>query len=137
MMDSRHAKSFSTTGQQSCFQKLEGRKIRGVRRGYEWFRFLVKAASHRTESHAYAVAAFVSKEPFRPQNHPVMLQGTREKNPNNRWSKNITSEPLDRLIALRSTKHIGFPVAFSHFSFHQPPIPICFLSLYFPRGYSI
>lgn len=36
---------------------------------------------------------------------------------------------LDRLIARRGTKHIGFPVAFSYFSFHQSPVPVCFLSL--------
>lgn len=89
-----YGKSFSTSGQQSCSSEIIREKDAKVRRGYEWIRFLMKAASRRAESRAYAVVAFVSREPFRPQNHPVTLQGTREKNPNNRWSKNIT----DRLF---------------------------------------
>lgn len=46
--------------------------------------------AQRKES-AYTIA-FVSGGPFRPQNHPVTPQGMREKNPNNRWSKNIAGK---------------------------------------------
>lgn len=81
----------------------------------------------RRKESAYTIA-FVSGGPFRPQNHPVMPQGMREKNPNNRWSKNIAGK-LPRLIARRGTKHIGFPVAFSYFSFYQSLVPVCFFSL--------
>lgn len=56
--------------------------------------FLMKAARHvaRRKKECVHTAAFVSRGPFRPQNHPVTPQGTREKNPNNRWSKNIASK---------------------------------------------
>lgn len=49
-----------------------------------------RRASRGERKAAYAVAAFVSEGPSRPQNHPVAPQG--EKNPNNRQSKSIASK---------------------------------------------
>lgn len=67
--------------------------VERTKRGYEWWvRFLMKAARGERKSAYTVAAAFVSRGFSKPQNHPVMPQGTREKNPNNRWSKNIAGK---------------------------------------------
>lgn len=85
---------------------------------------------------ACAMAAFVSRELSRPQNHPVTLRGTRAENPNNRRSKNIAGKPPRRFNCRPKHKAYWFPGRVCHFSSDQIPFPSAsspywFLSLSF------
>jgi len=117
-------KSFSTNGQQNYSSKT--RREEDMNR----VRFLMKAASRCPESVRARYPGLFLENPSdrriiqlcpRERGRKILIIAGRKISPAN---------PLDRLIARRSTKHIGSPVAFSHFSFHQPPVPVCFLSLY-------
>lgn len=123
-------KLFSTSGQQSCSSETRREKdVRSWRRIWMSPIFNESRVAPRGES-AYAVAAFVSREPFKPQNHPVTPQGTREKNPNNRWSKNITGEPPQPFNCAPKYKAYWFPGRIFPLFFPSIARPVCFLSFY-------
>lgn len=79
----------------------------------------------RARAYAAAAAAFVSRGSSRPQNHPVTPQGTREKNPNNRWSKNIAGKLSRPFNCTPKHKAYWFPGRIFPLFFRSTPIP-CF-----------